>query len=592
MNVPNDCPGSIYYPIRAAAIFCLIISILLVANAVSAEPDTTASPSTTVANSVTVQAELAPLSKRADVAWQSLLESLARDQLESANEALNDLKALRLEYGLESFEEYSLFLIVSGLDDLRRGNPLRAKFRSQAALDLSPRSPRVLSGGAQLFRLTEVLGAFPHAIRLISACASDPLALTTIVVKAAYPILWGATLALYVLFVFAVLADFRAIRHVLQRFFPAEFQGPTILIGIMLILPLPFGVLWSIAIWGALLGALVPGRRWHAFAAGVLLVLWGSIIPIRENLAAWITDPGQALALRVQAGDFQVEADRILTQLAAVRPNDAIAVVARAQVSLYEGDTTTAGALLERAAAILPESVGIKSMRGFLAGVSGDYTKAKTLMLAAIEESAPSAALLFNYSKVQFELFDHPASRELLAQARSLNPKLVDDFEQRETKYSTSVLKGYAPVRIDWRAVLASGLGGLPSASAQADVVSRLMINMRPFAIVGMGCVLIVLFMFRSPVGSSVIKRDARLVPPLDLLALLIPGAIAATQRKLALAFLILFATFLAVFPLIGWPSDSAELARAFPGFKPFYALLIVAAIVGLAVRNFYRRQL
>ena len=536
-------------------------------------------------------APLAPLSKRADQAWQALLEPLARNQIESAAEALKALKSLRIEYGLESFEEYSLFLIVSGLDDLRRGEPLGAKFRAQAALDLSPHSPRVLSGGAQLFRLTGVLGAFDHAIRLISACARDPLALTTIAVKAAYPILWAATLALYISFVFAVLSDFKAIRQFIQKLFPAEFQGPTILIGLMLILPLPFGILWSITIWGALLGALVPGRRWHTFAAGVLLVMWGSVVPIRENLAAWITDSGQALALRVQAGDFQIEADRLLTQLAAVRPNDGIAAVARSQVALYEGDVPTSTALLERAAAILPNSVGVKSMRGLLAGIAGDYPKAKTIMLEALEQAAPSPALLFNYSKIQFELFDHPASRDILTQARALNPKLVTEFEQRETLYPTSVLKGYAPVRIDWRAVLASGLGGLPSASAQADVVARLMINMRPFAIVGLGCALIVLFMLRSPPGRAALKSEATLVKPLNFIALIVPGAEAAVERKLSLSFGVLFAILLSLFPLIGWPNDSSELARAFPGFKPFYALLVAVAILGLAARNFYQRQ-
>ena len=568
------------------ALICLLAGSVLTSACLAA--DEVAAPA---AEPAATPAAIVPLSKKADTAWQALLEPLARNQLESAADALKSLDALRLEYGLESFEEYSLFLVVSGLDDLRHGELTRAKFKAQAALELSPRSPRVLSGGAQLFRLTGQLGALSHAVRLITASAHDPLALTSFAIKAAYPILWAATLALYVVFVFAVLSDFRSIRQFLQKFVPVEFQGPTIIVGLMLVMPLPFGILWSIAIWGAMLGTLVPGRRWHAFAAGVLLVLWGSVIPIRENLAAWITDSGQALALRVQAGDFQVEADRLLTQLAAVRPDDGIATVARAQVALYQGDVSTSAALLERAAAILPNSVGVTAMRGLLAAISGDYHKAKSVMDTALEQAKPSPELLFNYSKVQFELLDHPASRESLALARELNPALVNSLEERETSYPNGVLKGYAPIRIDWRAVLASGLGGLPSASAQADVVSRLMMNARPFSLVGIGCALIVIFMLRSPRGRALNKSELQLVAPLDLLALLIPGAWAALERRLSAAFITLFITFLTLFPLIGWPSDSGELARAFPGLKPFYALVFAVVLLSLVGSNLYKRR-
>lgn len=570
----------------------LVLSFFVFATAIEAQDnhDAVTDQSGQSQNSQPALAVL-PLTKRADLAWQALLEPLAADKIELASAALNNLKELRAEYGLESFEEYSLFLIVTGLDDLRHGENARAKFRAQAALDLSPHSPRVLSGGAQLFRLTGVLGSFEHAARLVSASIHDPLSATGMVVKAAYPILWAATLALYIAFVFAVIADFRSIRSVLQRFFPSEFQGPTLLVGLMLILPLPFGILWSLAIWGAMLGSLVPGRRWHAFAAGVLLVLWGSVIPIRENLTAWITDPGQAVALKVQAGDFQVEADRLLTQLSAIRPDDGIAVVARAQIALYQGDIALANALLDRAGVILTQNVSVTSMRGLLAALSGDFAKAKTFMQSALDQAAPSAELLFNYSKVQFELLDHAASRELLGRAREKDAALINLLEQRETKYPNGVFKGYAPIRIDAGAILSSGLGALPSASAQADVVSRLMMNTRPFTLVGLGCVLIVLFMVRSPKGRALPRGDAKLVPPLDLLALIIPGATNSSERHLAKAFLVLFMLLLAFFALIGWPAESAELARAFPGFKPLYALIFALTVVGLMGRNIYTRR-
>ena len=426
--------------------------------------------------------------------WNFVVQALDAGEIRRAHEDLLALNDLRIKHGFEALENYSIQLLHMAEESVAAQDNDGAAFLTRKALLLSPRSPRVLLESLWLLPYEGESSATGNIIKALSNSTSQPALFFDALNRVVYPALWALTFSMYVVFVMYLVVRMQPVLRGVALRFPMMLRGFVTppLVAAALITPCFFGPVWSLACWAGLMLYADPQRRWLPFIAGVLLVLWGSLIPIRENLNQWLSDNGIQTMLNVSAGYYSPGDRHALEKLVQNRSNDGVAFYVYAQLLRRLGDLDKAHEASARAEMLLGSQPWTKEQRGLIQYLMGHNEQADKLLNEAQQLGASSAAHFFNRSKVRFTLLDTEQSREFFRLATKADPELARVLSDRESLMGEDNKVALAEVSLPLLDVIRSALSPAGIKAAHYDRISKsVMYGMNPSAIMFVGAVLL-----------------------------------------------------------------------------------------------------
>jgi len=515
--------------------------------------------------------------------WQQIVGAIDRKDLKEASQLIQELQSLRIKLGYSAMLEYSDFLVFRATEALDKGDTDSSTFYTRAALLLSPLAPEILFKTLRLVkanglgRVTDQVFAFLKNLPGHWGLLIRGLNLTI------YGVLLGISIALYIIYVLLFANNSVYILRRVARKLPHLFRGflaPLVVIALMC-LPCVFGLLWSLLCWSVLLLVFIPEKKWLVFYSGVIFVLWGSLIPIKENVGLWLKDKGIEEALRVASGSYAPWNAAVIQNLTFSRPDDAFVFYTYGQVLRREGRFAEAQDAFFKAEGLMGKQPFTRAERAMLIYLRGDAQQAATLYQEALDLGLRSPEFYFNFSKVKFELGDTAAGREYFDKAQKLNFSLADSLREKENRLGIRSPLTFGEINLPFSYVLRSALVPNAGSSDLSDkVVQSMMRAVAPPILLAIGLALFAGFFlvkanernrarvhdyFSRYKHSAVIGFLTRLVPGGSWVLIGRPG--------LALGFLSLILTLST--PVVSWPREMLVLSDTFSGIENIYTILV-----------------
>jgi tetratricopeptide (TPR) repeat protein len=522
--------------------------------------------------------------ERVELHWQSTLDAIRDKNLQRVNAEVHALETLRMEAGVEGFDEYSLGLLEISKNRLLDGNIEETSFFLRKALQLSPNSSRVLISSLGVARATHTGSSSEMLFHAVGRIWHEPAMLFGLIKRLMYPAAWALTIGIYLSMLFVFCGSMKDILRAIALAFPPNWRGyaAPVLATIILGTPVFLGPLWCVAVWSVVIVLTMPKLRWMSILGGLVLVTWGSFIPIRENFARWLEDPGIKESLSVYAGSYGIGSDATIQHLENVRPDDGFAMYMAGVILRQRGEYDRADKAFLRAELLWGEQPWTKAAQGLVAYMRGNIARADELFQAAEVQGMSSAEFYYNFSKIKFEALDTAASKDYLLKADRKDSIVVELLRGREERLDEGGLKAISEMPIPFTKVLWSGLIPVGEASGSIDdVAGRIVPGVPPPAILIVGVALIIFALIRPE-----FKRKVRFANYYEayrpngiirIIAKIIPGGSWLLLGRAGRGAVVLTVFVGLLFPLIGWPIESREIVASMPGVLPMYGMLVAA---------------
>lgn len=520
--------------------------------------------------------------ERVELHWQASLDAIREKNLQRINAEVHALETLRMEAGVEGFDEYSLGLLEISKSRLNDSNVEEASFFLRKALQLSPNSSRVLLSALGVARATHTGSASEMLMQALGRIWHEPAMLFGLIKRLMYPAAWALTIGIYLSMLFVFCGSMKDLLRAIALVFPPAwrgFAGP-VLAATILGTPVFLGPLWCISVWSVVIVLTMPTLRWMSILGGLVLVTWGAFIPIRENFALWLDDPGIKESLSVYAGSYGIGADSTIQHLENIRPDDGFAMYMTGVILRQRGEFDRADKAFLRAELLWGEQPWTKAAQGLVAYLRGNIARADELFRAAEDQGMASAEFYYNYSKIKFEAMDTAASKDYLLMADRKDPLIVELLRSREERLEEGGLKAISEMPIPFTKVLWSGLMPVGEASGAIDeVAGRIVPGVPPPAILIVGVALIFFALirpeFKRKVRFANYYEGYRPNGVIRILAKIVPGGSWLLIGRAGRGAVVLTVFVALLFPLIGWPIESREIVASMPGVLPMYGMLV-----------------
>jgi tetratricopeptide (TPR) repeat protein len=506
--------------------------------------------------------------------WQEVVRAQHAGDLKRMNELLGEVNNLKIAYGFDALEGYSLYLLRLGEIELANKKIDDAEFYTRKAIQLSPRSPRVLLASLTLVDKTGTGSSFANLWLALKSSLGHPMLVLGFVESVVYPFVWALTFALLLVMVMQFFLSMRDLLKEIAARLPPLLRGvlaPIVAFGFVVV-PLWFGPLWCVAVWSAAI-LLFSGRgRWLGFIGGAVLVLWGSLIPLRETVSLWLSDKGVQTMLNVSLGYYSALDQIELEHLIKIRPEDGVAYYTYGQLLRRFGEYEHANKAFMRSEVLLGAQPWTKAQRGLLSFLQGNAEQADALFAEAERMGLHTAEFYYDYSKIKFEQMDTAESRKLLRKANERDSAVSEILRESEMQLGEAGGRMVAEIRLPLRKIFASAVLPLVNGRPVQDRIGALIMpGSSPFALVIIGSVLIVWFLLRHQTRTR--TKFLNYYPQYAVSRLLIAGIKAIPAGGFVLAnrpswaFFSLALIIFMIMPIIAWPANNLfilEISREF----------------------------
>lgn len=526
-------------------------------------------------------------------AWDEVKVALLGDDWSIAQPALDRLAILRWQLGGVDFDEQSLWILKNVKDQLAVRDSSSVSFVLDKVKRLSPHSARVSWRTAsiyfQLSKPAEGLGQLLSAARLVW---SDPIGLISLFVAGVYPLLYSWGLAFYLIFVLLYLYKMNSVISVFKSVLHWRMRGlfaPLLALAV-LILPLFWGLMWTVAVWAVLCLWLFGRSSWLSFLVACWLIIWGAVIPLRETARLALSDSVAKRTIAVAGGSWLSDDLEYVQEYVEESPDQAVGYYVLALALLNRGKYELAGQNVKRLIDIVGEQPYTFALSGIIAFQQGEVHKADQLMRQAQDSGLNSATHSYNYSRVKFEQLDSAISRELLRNARQKDGSLIRDLvEQEELAQS---LGGMALQQIRfpiWQNIKAAFTSRHDSKINADEIASKLMPGLSPIGIMGFGVLSLLFFLFRRRSAhsrQSFAGGKPRFEEGLfDLFFAFFPGGACIKSGREALAVPLVWGILMALLPLFGWPSEFVKVILDNRALALWYYVIVACLVlIGIAI--------
>ncbi len=526
--------------------------------------------------------------KRLEVTWAATLATLPTASLSEIHERLQEIGRLQQLAGVVGLDGYSITLIKEAHNRLARKDVDAARYLTRRALDISPQSPRVHFDALAIGGSLGIASPWSLGLSGLALLPRDPALMAKVIVHTLYPAAWALTLGLYVAFVifcfFWLVELLRSVAHL----FPVNLRGIAAPIGTVFILAVPIflGPIVCLFVWGLFVWSLDRRRVWPCLLTGIILCMWGIVIPVRERLVLWLDEPGTQALLAYSSGVVS-GADRYqLEKFAQTQRTNGLAWFAYGQLLRRYGDYQGALKALDAAAQQLKGSALVAAERAVSLSLLGDYPSARKELAAAEEAGLSSVEFYFNYSKVAADDIDTAVGRDYLTKAARADGVVLAELKKREDAVGSKQPSTYAEVRIP--------VGQLLDAMWEQRFLpdttkSRALLPGCPSFVlcaVGITLCLLPLLPFKRGARRRLSPYYAEYAPSRLILAImrLLPGGPWAMRGRGFYAFAASALIAFLVMPLLGWPAESRWLSELYPTWVTPYSALTAIVTIGVVV--------
>lgn len=541
------------------------------------------------------RADESPYSSALSPAWEKLREALQDNNFAAVNEQVEALKTARDASGILNLEPYSLALIDEAAGYLRASERDKAASLTRRAIELSPQSPRVLFRASPIARRSGADSSFSLMLKGLSLIPARGEWVMKTIIAAIYPSLWSLTLGMYIGFVLLLIERLVPALKTLGRMCPPAFKHlmPACFLTLVFMLPITLGPLWCLFVWSIFILLAIPERRFLAFAAGTLLVLWGTLIPLRENMQLWIEDPGVQAMLRVGGGSYSRSDSLLIERYVSQHGTDGVGWYMRGQVLLRDGKFAEASDSFSRAGVLIANEGGrIRALasQGMALFLQGKTAEALDHLQAADQAGLADAGLYYNMSRLLLETLRTEESREYFKKALAADKETTERLREREDLVPLGAATSLAELSLPWWVLLGTSLSPRLGSHEMHDTMAQvIMFPLNPIAIVGFGIALLALFFFvgTQPDRFPGITASRTMWHILRALLLLIPGGLWVLRgQPVRAAVVASFGVFL-ISPLIGWPDDSRNIFIVAPDLKGVYFAALGLFVLTIAFLGF-----
>lgn len=511
--------------------------------------------------------------------WELFQERLQANDLAAASDEINQLVMIRDGLGISALPTYASELVSKAADAEHSDNPERARILYRWALKLAPETPEILIRVLPVYKKYGLGSLFSITRSMVLMTWSSPFRLLTLFAQATYTVLGALSWTLYIAFIAIIAHDLISIFRVLAWYVRPALRGvmvPALFLGIFA-LPVFLGFLWCLTCWALAVLVILPERRRFSLAAGVLIFAWGVLIPVVENVSSWLrSEPVERVLLASDQPLRDDERQQLGPELS-LWNSDAVVQFKFAQLLRRANQIASA----EKILIFLEQAYGFQSWilaeRGVLRSLQGDFTGAEKALRSAYESGDSSPEVIFNLSKIVFELNNTKESRELFGKALKKNKVRVEQMRKREEVLGIHDPRSYAdvdlPLLMYAQAALIPNHVSFPRAEIKAG---EMMTGLDPRLMALMGLVVTLLHLSThqrsrrvNPKGLFTNYQEGRVAP---ILIHLIPGGLFFANNRFHLGLGILFVMVLTMFPVLSVSLSSTT------WFFPYYVCLWLLA--------------
>ncbi|MEO7795305.1 MAG: hypothetical protein ABIV06_11090 [Thermoanaerobaculia bacterium] len=368
---------------------------------------------------------------RLQESWLQWVSSFYQDNSAKADEALRALSANARQVGMTRLVDFSLGAAALGLQSGREGKFERAQWALAAAETLDPRRPEIAFARATLARQR---GAYLESLtatgagfrRLLSSSESTVFVANLVFWLLA--VLWIAA-ALFVLVEVAtkgsaVIAD---LHRWLTRRMPAASATLCVVLALLWPLALPSGPLWLLLYGSALLfGYQSRSERWATVAVWLLAGVAPWIAAAEQQRVALALSPPMRALANLSEGRLYGGLFADLQVLRAAIGSEPAVVELIADVNRTLGQWDEARVIYRKVLEDEPQNVAVLLNLGAYHFRKADFAVANEYFLRAASLVPPAAGALYDLSLSYSETYQFEESRKALAQAKEIDPELVD----------------------------------------------------------------------------------------------------------------------------------------------------------------------
>ncbi|MCB0317316.1 MAG: hypothetical protein KDD56_01065 [Bdellovibrionales bacterium] len=525
--------------------------------------------------------------------WRDLIHSLDDRRVNDALTKVEHLDVLKKKLGRDSLRTQSKYLLSIAAKLKQAGLYDEAGLLAEAAVKLSPLLLGVQYDAASFSDNIDFFRLLPNLKELLGY---DPAGLISIAVSFIYPFLWANTLAI----LFYFLLYFVVSPETLIKAFDGTFLGkiPNIarvfLLAFGLTFPLFFGPLWTLFVWSLVYLMLSRNRKWAVFISGAVLIAWGSLIPLRENLNLWIEDARMKSAVEVLSGATSESDLNNIQKLLKERPTDGVLYYALGEYFRRKGQLGEALKAFNRAEIVLGNQPYTKAQRGLVELVRGELHASEKFFSEAEAMGLKSAAFYYNTSKLKIMSLDTVGSTAYYTKAKAKNSLVTKVLDQREEVSGISEKEAIGEINLPFSIILRSAVTPFAKLSVINESVAQLIMpGISPASMLSIGLILLVssLVFFGKAKRRNLNQDTTKLVLLFQKIVSLIPSGseiVAGNSGRFFITFAVLI---FAIFPLINWPKESlVPFGGVSPGILSFYGL-VTFALVFLAVLFNWKRS-
>jgi tetratricopeptide (TPR) repeat protein len=505
--------------------------------------------------------EVAPAldaSKALDLRWVLLSEKLEQNELTAASDVVNELLTIRDSSGIGALPGYAAHLITLAKKAEALGERDRARVLFRWALKLAPQNPEVIWQALPVYKQYRLGTLFDLVKTLAVSLWSSPSRMLSLIQKSIYPLLLALSWTLYLVFLGTIAVELMSIFRVLALYVRPSLRALLVpaLFLLLFALPIFLGFLWCLACWAVAIYVIIPERKKLSILSGILVLAWGVLIPITENLSSWLhSEPVERVLFSSEQPLRQDEQQRLTTELS-VWNGDAVVRFKFAQLLRRAGQLEAAERVLSSLEKALGEQNWIAAERSVLYSLRGDYNSAERVVREVIESGHDSVEVLFNLSKIVFELNNTKDSRELFGKALRKSTFRVEELRKREEVLGIHDPRSYADVDLPVFAYLKAAIfpNDLRFLNAESKA-AQVMRGCDPRMIAIVGILILLMHLTRH--------KSSRRIHPKGLfdgyqgggftntIVDLIPGGMLFTTGRFRSGFLILFTMVVTAAPLI-----------------------------------------
>lgn len=382
-----------------------------------------------------------------DRSFVEVMKAIETGELAQASESLDSMLQQALDQGYVNLSDFSARLLELAASKVVKGDKSEfIGFIVRQAVAISPFDAQVYLTAAGFYDFIGVELAGSYLLRGLVLLVGSPRLIVGVVLSSIFILLIGLTGSHLFVCIMQVVTH---VETLIQRFgeiVSVRYRGlfTPLLFFTLISLPLLGGILACLAVWSLVLNRYVRQCRFMGVVGGLLILIWGMIIPVVQTIGYHLLSEPLRLIELVHHQSYSNLALSTLSDELQQRPNQPMLMFTLGSELLHHDGKLAEGVRLLERGLVLAQATGQEALAAAFQNnlavasyLQGDYERASSFLSEVEKRDYTSVATLYNMAQVQIALLDIEKQRAYYQRAHDRDADLITWREQIE-KIGTS----------------------------------------------------------------------------------------------------------------------------------------------------------